>query len=83
MATDLHPLLRTWKPKSDRELQAKAKAMDIITQALETPLPVQARGRITAGDATLRTLTLQVEGEIPVPMRTLGQPAILTLEATP
>lgn len=77
LAIALRPLLAIWKPRTQRDLQARTQAMALIDEAISVPDLIQVQGRITAGDATLRTLTIHIEDEIPAPLRTMGEPVML------
>lgn len=78
LATALRPLVAQWKPRSNKEADALNQVRTLVDLAVCAAPRAQAPGRITAGDATLRTLTVQIEGEIPQPLRTMGEPVVIT-----
>lgn len=78
LAIALRPLVGQWKPRSNKELDALNQARTLIDLAIDAAPRAQAPGRISAGDATLRTLTVQIEGEIPAPLLAQGEPVVVT-----
>lgn len=83
LAIALRPLVGQWKPRSNKELDALTQARTLIDLAIDAAPRAQAPGRISAGDATLRTLTVQIEGEIPEMLRTMGEPVVITHAVAP